>query len=84
MTQGEKARSIPAHNKSGEYLKASREALGISKEEAARCIGRSVRTLERFERHGVQSTTRVTLVFKFCEAYGISSDRLLEIAAIEA
>ena len=67
-------------NPSGPYLRAIRLGMGITQSEAARLMGVSTRTLQRYERDGITSTMGALHVFAICHAYGISADLLFEIA----
>lgn len=66
-------------NKSADFLRSKREALGLSLSEAAGRIGISAQTLRRYERQGVSGHIRYSRVMGLCEAYGISADHLLSL-----
>lgn len=67
-------------NQSGPYLKGVRMGMGLTQREAARRIGVSTRTLQRYERYGVLSTMGVLHVFAICHAYDVSADLLCDLA----
>lgn len=70
----------PRGNQSGPYLKGVRLGMGLTQREAARRIGVSTRTLQRYERYGMLSTMGCLHVFAVCNAYGVSADLLCDLA----
>ena len=66
----------PIPNKSAAYLRGARIGKGVSAKEAARHIGCSVRTLQRYEREGVRWTTGVSNIAGICGYYGLSAETL--------
>lgn len=70
---------ITTPNKSADFLRSKREALGLSLSEAAGRIGISSQTLRRYEREGLSGKVRCSRVERVSKAYGITIDSLCSL-----
>lgn len=70
---------ITTPNKSADFLRSKREALGLSLSEAAGRVGVSAQTLRRYERQGLSGSVRCSRVERLSKAYGVSIEHLCSL-----
>ena len=79
-----KAKLMKQHNQSGGLLKNRREALGLTVNDVADMVQCSRKTVLRYERDGVQASTRFNRFMAIVMVYKLSPDEILDAATLEA
>ena len=79
-----KKRLLEQHNRSADILKSRREALGLTVDDVADRMECARKTVLKYERDGIQSTTRFNRLMALVMVYEVSPDELIEAAFQEA
>lgn len=67
-------------NKSGSYLRAAREALGLSIEDVAEAVGRKPRTVASWERLGIPRRMMFSTFCALADTCHVNMERLADLA----